>query len=351
MIGVLVLLSVLLLYSRRASIIQKTMPKAAEKALTSSVFAELGEGLHLALCGAGSPLPDPKRSGSCVAVAAGEKLFIVDAGTGGARNLTRMGYPLGDIEALFLTHFHSDHIDGLGEMAVLRWVSSARKSPLPVYGPEGVTEVVEGFNRAYAPDAVYRNDHHGDAVAPLSGAGMEPIRIAVPVDGELKVVYDQDGLKVEMIAVNHRPVSPSVAYLFTYQGRTILVSGDTVKNENIEKFAKGVDLLVHEALSREMVGIMNAAAKKAGNEIAARVTNDIVDYHASPVEAAEIARDAGAGYLLYYHIVPPLIAPGSEALWLEGVDEVFDDYTVGVDGVTFSLPPNSVEVNKVRSGI
>ncbi len=351
MIGVLVVLSVLFLYSRRANIIQKAMPKAIEKAMTSSVFEELGEGLHLALCGAGSPLPDPKRSGSCVAVAAGEKLFVVDAGTGGARNLTRMGYPLGEIEALFLTHFHSDHIDGLGEMAVLRWVNSGSRTPLPVYGPEGVTEVVEGFNRAYAPDAVYRNDHHGDGVAPLSGAGMEPMGIAIPDGGESLVVYDQGGLKVEVIAVEHRPVSPSVAYLFTYQGRTILVSGDTVKNPDIEKFAKGVDLLVHEALSRKMVGIMNAAAKKTGNEITARITADILDYHTTPVEAAEIARDAGVGHLLYYHIVPPLIAPGAEALWLEGVDEVFDDYTLGVDGVTFSLPPNSAEINKVRSGI
>jgi ribonuclease Z len=275
-IGVLVVLSVLFLYSRRANIIQKAMPKAIEKAMTSSVFEELGEGLHLALCGAGSPLPDPKRSGSCVAVAAGEKLFVVDAGTGGARNLTRMGYPLGEIEALFLTHFHSDHIE------------------------EGVTEVVEGFNRAYAPDAVYRNDHHGDGVAPLSGAGMEPMGIAIPDGGESLVVYDQGGLKVEVIAVEHRPVSPSVAYLFTYQGRTILVSGDTVKNPDIEKFAKGVDLLVHEALSRKMVGIMNAAAKKTGNEITARITADILDYHTTPVEAAEIARDAGVGHLLYY---------------------------------------------------
>jgi ribonuclease Z len=112
-----------------------------------------------------------------------------------------------------------------------------------------------------------------------------------------------------------------------------------------------VDLLVHEALSRKMVGIMNAAAKKTGNEITARITADILDYHTTPVEAAEIARDAGVGHLLYYHIVPPLIAPGAEALWQEGVDEVFDDYTLGLDGVTFSLPPNSAEINKVRSGI
>jgi ribonuclease Z len=69
------------------------------------------------------------------------------------------------------------------------------------------------------------------------------------------------------------------------------------------------------------------------------------------VEAAETARDADMGHLLYYHIVPPLIFPGAEAVWLEGVDEVFSDYTMGLDGTTFTLPPNSDEIIKVRDGI
>jgi ribonuclease Z len=131
----------------------------------------------------------------------------------------------------------------------------------------------------------------------------------------------------------------------------VLISGDTAKSANIEKFAQGVDLLVHEALSPQLVNMMNATAKKVGNSILEKITHDILDYHASPVEAAETARDADVGHLLYYHIVPPLIFPGAEAVWLEGVDEVFSDYTMGLDGTTFTLPPNSDEIIKVRDGI
>ena len=96
---------------------------------------------------------------------------------------------------------------------------------------------------------------------------------------------------------------------------------------------------------------MNAAARTVGDQRMAKITHDILDYHATPVQAAETARDAGVGHLLYYHIVPPLTLPGAQAAWLEGVDEVFSDYTVGQDGVTFTLPPDGDEIIKVRSGL
>lgn len=346
----LLLLALLLAYSQRAAIALRLLPKAVETAMAGNALEELGDGLHVTLCGAGGPLPDPKRSGPCVAVIAGGKMFIVDAGTNGMRNLGRLRYPQGDIAAVFLTHFHSDHIDGLGELATLRWVGGNHTTPLPVYGPEGVADIVAGFNAAYARDTVYRNDHHGDGVAPLSGKGMKAMSFALPEQGKSITVYDKDGLSVQMIAVGHFPVSPAVGYLFSYQGRTTLISGDTVKSANIEKFAKGIDLLVHEALAPQLVGIMNNAAQKTGNQSMAKITTDILDYHASPVEAAETARAAGVGHLLYYHIVPVLILPGMEAAFVEGVDEVFSDYTVGVDGTTFSLPPNSDEILKTRDG-
>ncbi len=341
----------LIAYSQRGVIALQILPRAIESAMSTNALRDLGDGLHITLCGAGGPLPDPRRSGACVAVIAGEKMFIVDAGTNGLRNLNRLRYNTGNIAAVFLTHFHSDHIDGLGELATIRWVGGNHKEPLPVYGPDGVTDIVNGFNKSYSQDSVYRNDHHSDRVAPLSGHGMVALSFAVPPAGTSTIVYEQEGMKVEMISVGHFPVVPAVGYLFSYQGRTALISGDTVKSANIEKFAKGIDLLVHEALSPTLVGIMNKAAQKTGNESMAKITHDILDYHASPVEAAETARAAEVGHLLYYHIVPPLIVPGMEAVWLEGVDDVFKDFTLGVDGTTFSLPPNSKEILKVRSEI
>ena len=342
--GAIGLLLALTVYTERSAIMLKILPGALDGIMTAQPLAELPDGLHISLCGAGGPMPSTNRSGPCVAVVAGEQLFIVDAGTNGARNLGRMGINQGDIDALFLTHFHSDHIDGLGEMAMLRWVADNNSSPLPVYGPVGVAEIVNGFNQAYARDAVHRTDHHGVKVAPPSGAGMIPKSLALPQAGESVRVYDNDDLQIEMISADHFPITPAVAYKFTYKGRSLLISGDTVKSPGIEKHSAGVDLLIHEALATKLVVLMAESAARTGNSLREKIFNDIHDYHTTPVEAAEIARDANVGHLLYYHIVPPLIAPGMEAIWLEGVDEVFSDVTLGQDGTSISLPANSSEI-------
>jgi ribonuclease Z len=318
------------------------MEKAAEARVGQSMTSEMEDGLHVILCGAGGPMPDPKRSGPCVAVVAGDTLVTIDAGSGGSRNLTAMQFPIGKVSAQFLTHFHSDHIDGLGEMAMNRWVNTANTSPLPVYGPQGVENIVDGFNLSYGADAVYRNAHHTDMVAPLSGKGMVAQPFALPAEGELLTVFEKGGLKVSSFTVDHEPVHPAVGYRLDYKGRSVVISGDTAKSANLEQFSKGVDLLVHEALNREMVGIMEAAAKKNNVPVLEKIFFDITDYHASPVEVAEIARDAKVEHLLYYHIVPALVAPGMESLYLKGVSDVYDGpVTLGEDGTSVSLPASS----------
>ena len=341
----------LLAYSQRATIVTRVMEKGLEARMGANMIDTLEDGLHLALCGAGGPMPAPKASGPCVVVVAGKQMFVVDAGTDGLRNISRMGYQPADIEAVFLTHFHSDHIDGLGETATIRWASGAHTSPLPVHGPEGVQQVVDGFNTAYGFDADYRHAHHGDTVAPLSGAGMVAKSFTKPGAGELVTLYSTGDLTVEALAVDHSPVEPAVGYRFTYKDRSLLITGDTVKLANIEKFASGVDLLVHEALAPNLVGMMHEAGAKTGNQVMAKITADIPDYHASPVEAAETARDAGVGHLLYYHIVPPLVFPGQDILYLNGAGDIFPNYTIGQDGVSFSLPAGSDEIILTREGL
>lgn len=171
---------------------------------------------------------------------------------------------------------------------------------------------------------------------------MQAHAFDVPEGGSGVVVLERDGVRVTAFAVDHEPVAPSVGYRFDYRDRSLVISGDTKRLEAVAKQATGVDLLVHEALAAHLVAILNRSAKEAENEIVARITHDIPDYHTTPVEAAEIAQSAGAGALLFYHVVPALPLPGLEAAFLEGVKKAYDGPAVlGRDGTMVSLPAGS----------
>ncbi|MEQ8860994.1 MAG: MBL fold metallo-hydrolase [Pseudomonadales bacterium] len=338
-----------LLVTYRAEVAMWAMSRALDANMTGDAIAELPDGLHLAVCGAGAPLPAAERSGPCLAVIAGRRLFLVDSGSNGIRNLQRMGLPAGRIEAVLLTHFHSDHIDGLGETSMLRWTAGSNSEPLPVYGPTGVERVVAGFNEAYALDATYRTAHHGALVAPPGGAGSRAMPFALPGAGAPISLIDDGDLHIRAFVVDHEPVVPAVGYRFDYGGRSLVISGDTKESAEVERLARDVDLLAHEALAAQLVGLMNRAARDAGRDNLAHITQDILDYHTTPEEAAAVAERAGARHLLLYHIVPPLPLPGLATAFLEGVGDRYPGpVTLSVDGTFVTLPAGSgaIEVSQ-----
>lgn len=311
----------------------------------------LADGLHIALCGTGSPLPNPTRAGPCNVVIAGKHMFIVDTGEGASRNIAQMGLPIARVEGVFLTHFHSDHIDGMGPVMLMRWIGATAISPLPVYGPTGVDKVIAGFNAAYAIDDTYRTGHHGPAIAPPSGAGGIAFPFILPEagKGDSLVVYEKDGLKVIAVRVNHGPVSPAVGYRFDYKGRSIVISGDTSKSPSLIAAAKGADLLVHEALQPKLVAMMAVALDARGIKNTAQIMRDIVNYHTTPEQAAESAREAGVKQLVLSHIVPAIPSRFFYPAFLGDAPKRFvGPITVGEDGMLFSLPAGSTAIDKKK---
>lgn len=329
----------------QGAIATRVMSSLLERNMSVSPSDDWSDGLHVVLCGAGGPLPDPVRSGPCLAVIAGEKVYLVDSGAAAARNLAVQRIGPDRVDGVFLTHFHSDHIDGLGQLSVLRWAGGNHTKPLPVYGAEGVEEIVRGFNQAYRFDSIYRTAHHGPEVVPPTGSGLDAHEFPEPDIGELLVVFEEGDLRVSAFRVEHPPVKPAVGYRFDYKDRSVVVSGDTSKSENLERFATGADLLVHEALSPELMTLVGDAAAKVGNDGMAQIALDVQNYHATPLEAAESAEIAGVGHLLYYHVVPATPLPGLESVFLEGVSDVYGGpVTVGRDGTTISLVAGSDQV-------
>ncbi|MEL6258839.1 MAG: MBL fold metallo-hydrolase, partial [Pseudomonadota bacterium] len=257
--------------------------------------------------------------------------------------LSRMGFPMERLEALYLTHLHSDHIDGLGELLLQAWIAGQRSAPLPVYGPEGAQRVVDAFNDAYAIDRGYRIAHHGTDVANPDGFGGAANEILMP-DGPTKpiVVLEDGDLKISAIKVDHAPVAPAFGFRIDYKDRSIALSGDTVYHPGFVAAAKGVDVMFHEALDPEMVSRIGETLAERGQASTAKIMTDILDYHTTPEDAARAADAAGVSQLVLYHIVPPLPTSALNTMFLGTADENFaGQITVGEDGLMITLPAGS----------
>ena len=327
------------------------LQRVAHTAVGRNVIPTLPDGLHVALCGTNGPFPDPTRAGPCTAVIAGDRLFVVDAGEGSARNMGYMGLPLGKVEALLLTHFHSDHIDGLGPFMLQRWGMATATEPLPIFGPTGVDKVVDGFRAAYVLDYGYRVAHHSEKIMPAGGSGGKGLPFALPPagQGDTVVVLENQGLKITAFRVNHAPIEPAVGYRFDYKGRSVVITGDTKATPSVVAAAQGADLLVHEALQPALVSILGAelAAKNMGN--LAHVMSDILNYHTTPEEAAAQANAAQVKHLVYNHIVPPLPIKFAYPAFVGDAAQFFrGPITVGEDGMLFIMPANSSVIDKKR---
>jgi ribonuclease Z len=222
-LGVIAILAIALAaaaYTLRKPLAERVFRSVVADTIGRDRTADLADGLHVYLCGTGSPMPDPQRAGPCVGVLAGKRAFLFDIGSGGARRLARMGFPVGQLERVYLSHLHSDHFDGLGEILLQAWVGGSRSSPLPISGPVGVEEVVAGFNAAYRIDSGYRTAHHGAAVANPAGFGgvATPIQAPIGPAGEAIVVLDDGGVRITAVRVNHGPIEPAYGYRIEYGG-------------------------------------------------------------------------------------------------------------------------------------
>ena len=325
--------------------------RAMEARLAADPAAELPDGLHVYLCGTGSPMPDATRAGPCLGVLAGERAYVFDIGSGGTRNLGTMGFPMPQLEAVYLTHLHSDHIDGLGELLVLSWVGGGRSEPTPIIGPVGTQRVVDGFNMAYQIDSTYRVAHHGPEVANPTGFGGVATEITLPIGPAGQAIVFEDGdLTITAMRVAHAPVEPAFGYRIDYKDRSVSISGDTIFHPGFVAASEGVDLMLHEALDPEMVTALGERLRELGQTNTSKIFYDILDYHASPEDAARAAQQAGAAHLVLYHLVPPLPVRLIEGVFLGDAGSEFDGpITIGRDGILFSLPAGSDKIIKSKT--
>tara|TARA_B100001063_G_scaffold131541_1_gene122949 strand:+ start:90 stop:1145 length:1056 start_codon:yes stop_codon:yes gene_type:complete len=299
-------------------------------------FLDKEDTLKVVICGSRSPLPSPGRAESCVLVEAGDDIYIFDLGNGSVNNLTQYQLPWPNVKAVFITHMHSDHMADLPDAHLQSWIQG-RTAPLKVYGPEGINLVTKGFELAYSADYQYRSDHHGSDMLPMSIAGFNPTQI---IDNQL-IPNDTPGLEILPFVVDHYPVNSAFGFKISYKGRTVVISGDTIDDGSVEKYSKDVDLLIHSAISIDIVERMRELAPLPQMD---KILLDIQDYHTSIEEAGEIARDANVKHLLIYHSIPTPRNSLMERVFFRPIEGVFDEYSLSDDGTRVVMPVDNNEI-------
>ena len=197
---------------------------------------------RVTLLGTGVPTPRPERFGPSTLIEAGDQKLLIDAGRGATIRLYQIGVPLGRIDALLLTHYHSDHTVGIPDLWLTGWLSShyaTRTTPFRVIGPTGANALMSNLEKAYAADVKIRI---ADEKLPPRGAAVTVEEF--DADG---VVYEKNGVKVIAFEVDHGDaIKPAYGYRIDYAGRTVVISGDTRYDQNVIKYGAGADLLIHE---------------------------------------------------------------------------------------------------------
>lgn len=245
------------------------------------------EGTYVVVLGTGTPNADPERSGPAIAVIAGGRAYLVDAGPGVVRRAaaaalaghTALEQP--NLDLVFLTHLHSDHTTGLTDLMLTPWVLD-RERPLRVYGPPGTTSMTDHLHAAFEEDIRVRID--GYEPANRTGHAVESHEIA---EG---LVYEDENVRVIAFEVPHGAWPHAFGYRFEAADRTIVISGDTRPSDAIVTACNGCDLLVHEVYS---------AVRFDGRPAIWQQYH--ADSHTSTVELAALAARARPRSLVLYH--------------------------------------------------
>jgi ribonuclease Z len=277
------------------------------------------------LLGTGVPIPSPDRFGPSTLVEAGDQKLLIDAGRGATIRLYQLKVPIGRLDALLLTHFHSDHTSGIPDLWLTGWLQSffgTRKTPFRVVGPRGTRTLMSKLEEAYAADIKIRMEDEK--------LGREGIAISAEDYDSDGVVWEKNGVKVFAFEVDHGDViKPAYGYRVEYNGRAIVISGDTRYNQNVIKYGSNADLLIHEVATAKPELMREAYIQR------------IIGHHTTPREAGMVFAQTKPKLAVFTHLVflasEQVSAPTNADLLAETRQTYSGPLEIGEDLMSFEI--------------
>ncbi|MEM6891792.1 MAG: MBL fold metallo-hydrolase [Pseudomonadota bacterium] len=256
-----------------------------------------------------------------------EKTILVDAGLGVSKAICDQGIELTQIDAIFVTHLHSDHYLELGPLIHTAWVSGLNRA-LPIYGPSRLALYWAAFLQSMEDDISLRIEDEGriDLAQLVSHQTLQ--------DGE---TIELDDIVVHVMRNEHPPIYESFALRFETDGKVVVLSGDTAYMPKMVDFARNADLLVHEAMLVDGVDVL-MARQTNGDE---RLKRHILRSHTAAEDVGRIARDAAVKQLALNHYVPDGFPEFSDTDWEQAVRQHWDGpLLLAKDGSSIAIQPS-----------
>jgi ribonuclease BN (tRNA processing enzyme) len=258
----------------------------------------------------GGPRPRKASSASAQVIVRDDRAYVIDCGNGVARQLVFADVPLPTLRQIFLTHHHSDHTADYGNLIWLAWTAGLR-ARVDTWGPPPLVRMTDLFLQMNAEDIALRTADEGRV--PLA-----PLIHAHELRSGGIVTRDEDMI-VRSTPVIHPPLPLAFAYRFDAPDRSIVISGDTAKSDQLMKLAEGADVLVHSAFYAPAIDRLVARVPNA-----ATLRRTIMAGQTSAEDAGRVAQGAGVKTLVLSHLIPADDPDVTDKMWIDAVRPHFN---------------------------
>ena len=244
--------------------------------------------MELTLLGTGCPKVDYKRFGPANLISTKMTKILVDCGSGVTQRLDQINISTADIDALFLTHLHSDHVIDLYQLIISSW-HSYRTKPWKLYGPKGTKKFVVKIMNAWQDERMQRIKYENRS----STKAFNIIVKEFSTSGTIKI----KDLKIKYFEVDHKPVPYAYGFCFLKNNKKLTISGDTRPCENIMKYGQLSDVLLHEVFIEDEI-------KETNKMRTLKTLHNVKDYHTPSSIVGKIASLTRCKKLVLTHLVP-----------------------------------------------